>query len=230
MAILMIPGLGCTAALFSSQVEALSSRHDVTIADHQRHSSMSAIAEAILEGAPPHFGLVGLSMGGMLAFEIMRLAPDRVTRVALLNTSARSELPERKAMRAEIIATAKDHGMSAVLDQTFPFWVDASRHDDRSLRDIAGQMLEDTGAEVFERQCRALIDRPDYRGDLPNMHHEAFVIVGAGDVTTPPKLAQEIAGLMPNARLEELPACGHISTLERPDAVSDLLIEFFQDT
>ena len=227
--ILLIPGLGCTAELFAPQISALSGTHQITVGDHGCGGSIQEVAKQILANAPARFAIGGLSMGGMLAMELLRQAPERVSKAVLLNTTARAELPERKHVRAAVMRTAREMGMDKVFEETFPFWVHEDSRNDEQLQIIAQRMLSDTGVDRFIRQCEALIERPDWRSDLPDMKNPTLVIVGDGDALTPPKLAEEIFQLLPNAHKKVIRQCGHISTLERPDEVNALLLDFFAD-
>ena len=128
--IVLVPGLLCTARLYAEQIPALQRLAPVTVADHTRDDSMAAIAERVLADAPPRFALAGLSMGGYVAFEIVRQAPERVARLALLSTSARLDPPEISERRRRQIALAEDGRFGAVAGMQFPLLVHRSRLDD----------------------------------------------------------------------------------------------------
>src|ERR1700756_3323454 len=121
--IVLIPGLGCSARLYGAQIPALWRFGPLTVADHTRDNSMGAIAQRILAAAPPRFALAGLSMGGYIAFEIMRQAPQRVAKLALLDTAATPETPQQTAARKERIALAESGRFVEVLDLLFPLFV-----------------------------------------------------------------------------------------------------------
>src|SRR6516164_3731061 len=126
--IVLIPGLTCTPRLYAEQIPALWQFGPVTVADHRRDDTMAAIARRILAAAPPRFALAGLSMGGYIAFEIVRQAPQRVVKLALLDTGARAETPEQTERRQVVIALAKNGRYAAVPDIAFPLYVHRSRH------------------------------------------------------------------------------------------------------
>ncbi len=226
--IVLVPGLNCSARLYAEQIPALWRFGPVTVADHTRDDSMTAIAARILAAAPPRFALVGLSMGGYIALEIMRQAPQRVAKLALLDTGSRPETPEQTARRRPRIELAKAGHMTEVADVQFPLLVHPSRHGDQSLRNLTRSMAEETGAEAFLRQEQAIIGRPDARKGLAAIKCPTLVLVGDGDELTPPHLSEEIAAAIPGARLAVIADCGHLSTLERPQAVAQALVEWME--
>ena len=225
---LLIPGLIVSARLYEHQIPALWRFGPVMVANHTRGSSMLTLAQAILADAPPRFALAGLSMGGYIAFEIMRQAPERVLRLALLDTSARADTLEQMEGRRGRIAMAQKGEFAAIPGLMFPALVHARRREDAALRAIVEEMGAETGAEAFVRQQTANMGRPDSRPGLAAIKCPTLVLVGDGDELTPPALAQEIAEGIPGARLETVPDCGHLSTLERPEAVTQKLIEWLQ--
>jgi pimeloyl-ACP methyl ester carboxylesterase len=224
---LFVPGLNCSARLYTPLVPALWRLGPIAIADHTREETMQGIAASILAAAPAQFRLVGLSMGGYLAFEIVRQAPERVAKLALLGTSARADTPEQTERRRGLIRLAEDGRFREVNDVLWPILVHESRQGHRALRVIVDAMAEETGPEAFIRQQRALIGRPDSRRDLARIRCPILVAVGDRDLLTPPELSQEIADGIRGARLETIATCGHLSTLERPEVVTRLLVEFF---
>jgi pimeloyl-ACP methyl ester carboxylesterase len=224
--IVLIPGLTCTARLYAAQIPALWQYGPVTVADHRRDDSMAAIAQRILATAPPRFALAGLSMGGYIAFEIMRQARERVVKLALLDTGARSDTPEQTERRKIVIGLAKTGRYSEVPDIAFPVYVHRDRHNDSALKAVVRRMAEETGVEAFLRQQQAIIGRPDSRPGLSSITCPTLVLVGDGDEATPPDLAREIAAGIAGSRLVVIPDSGHLSTLERPDAVTNALVEW----
>src|SRR4051794_14499362 len=155
--IVLVPGLNCSARLYAEQIPALWGFGPVTIADHRRDDSVAAIAAHILATAPPRFALVGLSLGGYIALAIMREAPDRVARLALLDSSARPDTAEQSERRRSMILLAKTGLFSGVPDLLFPVFVDRDRHGDEALRTIVRTMAMETGPEAFVRQQRAIM-------------------------------------------------------------------------
>jgi pimeloyl-ACP methyl ester carboxylesterase len=226
--ILCIPGLGCSARLYAEQIPQLWTVGPVTIAQHGRHDSMGAIARSILASAPERFALIGLSMGGYLSFEIMRQAPERVAKLALLDTTARPDTPEQTQNRRNHIGHAEKSPMADVADALYPRLVHQQRHDDQQLREIVRIMAQETGAAAFIRQEAAIISRPDSRATLSGIRCPTLVLVGDGDQLTPPDRAVEMAHAISGSRLVTVPECGHLSTLERPQQVTDALLELLR--
>lgn len=224
---LLIPGLACTSRLFEPQLPALWQLGPVMVANHTTADSMAGIAQDVLASAPPRFNLIALSMGGYISFEILRRAPERVAKLALLDTASRADLPEQSERRRQLIALAEQDKLIEVNDVLWPVLVHESRQGDRALRALVDEMMLTTGAAGLIRQLQALIGRPDSRPTLPSVRCPTLVIVGEGDKLTPPKVNQEIAEGIPGARLELVADCGHLSTIERPQAVTKLLTDWF---
>jgi pimeloyl-ACP methyl ester carboxylesterase len=226
MQILFIPGLNCTGELYAPQIAALGHAHECQVADHGVADDMGAIAQAILARAPERFALVGLSMGGYVAYEIMRQAPDRVEKLALLDTRAQADSDEDAERRRQTIALAK----SGQFDRLHAiFWqrlVHPARLSDAALEETARRMVRETGPERFIRQQTAVLNRPDYRDGLSAIRVPTMVLVGREDVITPPEHAKALVAAIPGADYVEVPDCGHLSTLERPEAVTAALAAF----
>jgi pimeloyl-ACP methyl ester carboxylesterase len=226
--VVLVPGLNCSARLYAEQIPALWRFGPVMVADHTRDASIAAIAGQILANAPPVFALVGLSLGGYIAFEIIRQAPQRVGRLALLDTSARPDTAELTARRQAPMARARAGKLIEVADESFVFFVHPNRCGDVTLRAVVRAMAEETGAEAYLRQQQAIIGRPDSRPMLGAIQCPTVMLVGEQDRGTPPELAREIAAGIAGALLVVVPDCGHLSTLERPQAVTKALVEWMQ--
>jgi pimeloyl-ACP methyl ester carboxylesterase len=226
--LVLVPGLLCSARLYASQIAALWPQGPVTVADHRRDDSIEAIAARILKDAPPHFALAGLSMGGYVAFAMMRLAPERIARLALLDTSARPDLPEQKAGREKFIAMAQAGKLNDVVETLTPKFLHRDHAKDEGLKKIVRDMAHDTGPDAFVRQQKAIMGRHDSRPLLSEIGCPTLVLVGEGDELTPPELAREIAADILGSRLVVVPSCGHLSTIEKPDAVNHAMIEWLK--
>jgi pimeloyl-ACP methyl ester carboxylesterase len=224
---LLVPGLGCSARLYSPQVEALWRFGPVTVVDHTRDETMEAIATRILEHAPPRFALAGLSMGGFVSFAIMRLAPQRVDRLALLDTNARADVPERMAEREKFIALVQRGRFAEVNGILTARYLHPNHRGERFVK-IVEQMADDVGVEGFIRQQRAIMARPDSRPMLPGIKCPTLVLVGDSDAATPPELSKEMADAIPGAKLVIVKECGHLSTIEQPQAVNAAMAEWLQ--
>jgi pimeloyl-ACP methyl ester carboxylesterase len=226
--VVLVPGLNCSARLYADQIPALWRFGPVQVADHTRDDSMAAIAARILNAAPPRFALVGLSMGGYIALTVIRHAPERVQKLALLDTSARPETPEQTERRKPQIALAQGGRFAEVSALQFPVFVHRNRHGDEALKCRVGAMAEETGAQAFLRQQKAIMTRPDARPLLASIRCPALVLVGDGDELTPPVLSEEITAGITGSWLVVVPDCGHLSTMEEPEAVTKALVDWME--
>lgn len=226
--VVLVPGLNCSPRLYAAQMPALWSFGPVTVADHTREETMAAIAGRILRDAPPRFALIGLSMGGYVAMAMMRAAPDRVAKLALLDTGPRADTPQQTENRRRQIEIAQGGRFADIPGLQWPLLVHKNRQHDAALKEVVVQMAEETGAEAFVRQQRAIQGRPDSRPGLSQIGCSTLILVGDGDQLTPPALAEEMNALIPGSRLVVVPDCGHLSTLERPEAVTRTLVAFMQ--
>jgi pimeloyl-ACP methyl ester carboxylesterase len=221
--VVLIPGLLLTPQLYAPQLEALWADAPVLLANHTRADSMAELARGILAQAPPRFALVGLSMGGYIAFEILRQAPERVARLALLDTAARPDTPDITAGRRTNMQLAQSGRLAEVVDGLIPRLVHPSRVTDAPLLDVIRRMGAQVGVAGYLRQQAAIIARPDSRPMLKDIRCPTLVLVGDADQLTPPERAQEIAAGVRGAELVIVPECGHLSTLERPELVTRAL-------
>jgi pimeloyl-ACP methyl ester carboxylesterase len=228
--LLLVPGLTCSARLWGPQIEALWRFGPVMVADHRRDDSVEAIARRILQDAPPRFALAGLSMGGYIAFAMLRQAPERIVKLALLDTSARPDMPEQTAGREIQIAMAQSGRFAELPEQSIERYLHPDHQSDPVLTGLVRRMAEDTGAEAFVRQMRAIMGRPDSRPLLGAIRCPTLVLVGDGDVATPPEVAREIAAGIAGSTLVVVPQCGHLSTLERPQEVNAALSDWLENT
>jgi pimeloyl-ACP methyl ester carboxylesterase len=221
--LLFVPGLNCTAALFAPQAGALAKGREIMVADIAQDETIAGMAGRALIDAPERFALAGLSMGGYVCFEIMRQAPQRVTRLALLDTSARPDSEEATQHRLRLMRIAEGGRFAEIHPVLWERLVAPSRRADDILESVVRGMMEDTGPEAFVRQQRAIIGRMDSRPGLAGVTVPTLVMVGDSDAITPPGHAQEMARAVPGAVLEVIGDCGHLSSLERPDAVTEAL-------
>lgn len=227
--IVLVPGLGGSARIFLPVVPALWRRGPVQLANHLRDDNIPAIARRILAEAPPRFALAGHSMGGYVAFEIMRQAPERVARLALLNTQARPDNDEAIARRRGLIAGIEAGGFDAGIGALFPGFVHPSRHGDAELRQTVVDLAYDVGPEAFVRQLRAIIARADSRPTLATIACPTLVLTSDQDNTLPSALSAEIAAGIAGATLVTIPDCGHLPMIERPEATAAALVDWLAD-
>lgn len=224
--LMLLPGMMCDARLWASQVAALDL--PVVHADTTRADNFHDMAAQALADAPDEFGVAGLSMGGILAFEIWRQAPGRVTHMALLDTSPHAEVPERKALRPQQIETALAGGLRELaIESLKPLYLaEAHRNDERLLGTILDMAL-DLGPEVFRTQSLALRDRVDSVPTLANITCPTLVMCGDEDTLCPITYHELMASEIPDARLRVIRNCGHLSSLEQPAVVTEELQQLF---
>jgi pimeloyl-ACP methyl ester carboxylesterase len=222
--IVLVPGLRCSARLYTPQLPQLWRFGPVMVGNHTGADTLAAIAHDILATAPPQFALVGLSMGGYIAFEILRRAPDRVVKLALLDTSARADTPEQAQRRQQQIALTRAGRYEDTVTAQFALMVHRCRQADTELWQTYRLMAQETGPEVFLRHQHAISLRVDSRPDLAKIKVPTLVLVGDADGLTPPSHAEEIAAGVEGAQLVVVADCGHLSTLERPEAVTAALV------
>ena len=189
---------------------------------------MDEMATSILRQAPPRFALGGVSMGGYVCMEIMRQAPDRVARLALLDTSARPDTREQSERRHAMLRQARESDFAEWVEETLTSIMHPSRHADAGLRAVNRRMGTAVGLAGFARQTEAAIGRPDSRSSLSAIHVPTLVLVGDADALIPPEHSQEIASLVPGSKMVVIPNCGHSSPLEQPDLVSSALTTWMQ--
>jgi len=225
--LVLVPGVLCDEDLYRDQVPALATHADVSITMEQvRHDTLPDIARAILDAAPARFALCGLSMGGIIAFEIMRQQPARVTRLALLDTNARSILAdERKVREGRMRLVANGH-VDVMIGLQLSRFIPLTRLGDEALVDRVLKMTRRVGAATYLRQERALLQRVDSRPSLAAIACPTMVLCGREDAATPLAMSQEIAAAIPGAVLEVVEDCGHLSTMERPDSVNAALLRW----
>jgi len=221
-ALLLLPGLLCDAALWRQAAADLAPVATCIIADVTRDDSLAAMAERALALAPPRFALAGLSMGGYLAFEILRRAPDRVTRLALFDTSARPDTPLQARRRRGLMALSRAGAFRGVTPRLLPQLLHPENLDG-PIGAAVSAMAARVGRDAFLRQQAAILGRPDSRPDLAGITVPTLVAVGEQDALTPPDRAREIADGVPGARFALIPGAGHLPPLERPAAVTALL-------
>jgi pimeloyl-ACP methyl ester carboxylesterase len=221
--LILLPGLLCDAALWAAQAADLADLCDIAVGDLTRDDSIAAMAERVLTAAPRAFCLAGLSMGGYVAQEIMRQAPQRVERLALLDTNARADTAEQVKTRQELIRLSQAGKFKGVTPRLLPNVIHPSRMDDPTVAGVVLAMAERVGQEAFARQQTAIMTRVDGRGDLAAIRVPTLVLCGRQDLLSPVALHQEMADAIAGARLVVIEDCGHLAPLERPDATTAAL-------
>ena len=226
--LLLIPGMMCDARMWGSIPQTLAPRlvqHHLPIGA----DSMAELAQNLLREAPPRFALAGLSMGGILAMEVLAQAPERLERLALLDTNPRAEQPEVQARRGPQIERALAGGLRAVIrDEMKPNYL-ADGPNRQPILDLCMEMALALGPEVFARQSRALRDRSDRQAALAGFTRPALVLMGARDRLCPRDRHDLMHALMPQSRLVIIAGAAHLPTLERPDETAAALRRWLED-
>lgn len=221
--LLLVPGLLNTARLYDRQVADLSDIADVKVVEVHQHDSIAAMAETVLAAAPERFCLGGFSMGGYVAFEVMRRAAARVDKLALMDTAAIPDTPESTARRRGFIEQTKIGRFKGVQPSLLPLIVHRKRLQDPEVVQPILAMAEEVGAEGFVREQVAIMARADSRPLLATIRVPTLVVVGRQDQTTPLPRAEEMAAGIANARLVVIEECGHMSPIEKPAELSAAL-------
>ena len=225
--LVLVPGLLCDHALWAAQIEHLGDVAEVTVADvtgaESGADSIAAFAEDVLAAAPPKFALAGLSMGGYVSFEIMRRVPERVLKLALVDTHAIPDFPEVVERRRALIDMAQHGRFKGATKRLLKEFLHPDRLLDTALCEAVMAMTERVGREAFFRQQRAIMARPDSRPDLTNFACPSLVLCGRQDTLTTLERHREMADLIPGAKLAVIENCGHLAPMERPEATTALM-------
>lgn len=231
--LVLVPGLMCDAEVWAHQARELSSLTTIEVIDHGLRDGLQTMAEGILEQAPARFALAGHSMGGRIAFEVLRQAPDRVAGVALMDTNYLPRSPEEggdgeAANRYALLDLAKRDGVRAMAAKWVQGMVHPSRLPDTPLIEAIITMMARKTPEVFEAQIRALLNRRDSTPILPQIQCPALILCGRQDAWSVLARHEEMAALIPASRLAVLEDCGHMSTMERPESVTTAMRDWLR--
>lgn len=222
--LVFLPGMMCDARLFGPQRAALSRDRDIIVGDLAGRDTIAGLADKLLSELPDRFALAGLSMGGIVAMAMAGMAPERIERLALLDTNHLTDIPERRTLRdAQLERVRKGELEAVVVEELKPNYLAERNRGKRDLLDLLRAMALDLGEEAFVTQTLALRDRPEQTRALSRWHGPALVLCGAEDRLCPPERHREIAALLHDAELEIVPGAGHITTLEAPDRVTSAL-------
>jgi pimeloyl-ACP methyl ester carboxylesterase len=229
--LVLLPGLMCDHTVWEPQIAALADLADCTVLDWDALDSLVDMADLVLRTAPERFAMAGHSMGGRVAFEVYRKAGERVTHIALFNTNyvplPRGEAGDNEARgRYEMLALAREKGMRVMSKKWLEGMIPSYRQQDSALVENIVQMFERKSPDLFEKQMRALLNRPDASAVLAQIRCPALVLTGTDDAWSPPQRHEEMAAAIPGSRLVLVEKCGHMSTLERPEEVSRAMREW----
>jgi pimeloyl-ACP methyl ester carboxylesterase len=233
--VVLLPGLVCDATVWAHARDALQPRAPVTIATYGTLDSLGAMAAKVLSEAPTRFALAGHSMGGRVALEVLRRAPERIAGIALLDTGvqplAEGEAGRRETTgRHELLQVAQERGMAQMAARWVQGMIWGPRLHETALTAAVIEMFARSSPTVFAAQIRALLARPDASGLLPGIRCPALVLCGEQDNWAPADRHREMAASIPGAQLVLVPECGHMCTLERPEAVTRALLDWHART
>lgn len=226
--LVLVPGLLCDAAVWEPQRAALAGRAELVVADHGSLDSLAAMATRVLDAAPGRFAIAGHSMGGRVAFEVLRQAPARVAGLALLDTACHPLAPgaageQERHGRLALLALARRAGMRAMAREWVQGMVHPLRLGDRPLIDAILAMFERKTPDIFAAQIHALLGRPDASGLLGAIQCPTLVLCGAQDAWALPQGHRDMAAAIGGSTLCEVPGCGHMAPMEKPAEVGAAL-------
>ena len=224
--LVLLPGMMCDARLFEPQIVAVSGTRAVHVAPVGGHDTLAALADEVLAHAPPYFALAGLSMGGIVAMEIIARAPQRVERLALLDTNPLAEATHVATRREPQIEAVMAGRLAQVMREEMKPNYLAEGPRTAAILDLCMAMALDLGPEVFVNQSRALRERADYSASLRAVHVPTLVLCGRQDRLCPVKRHELMASLIPGSRLEIIENAGHLPTLEQPQATTAALVRW----
>lgn len=229
--IYLLCGLLCDEVVWETQAKSLARDHDVRVLSFTRgEDTLAAMAERVLDGAPDSFALAGHSMGGRVALEVMRRAPGRVERLALLDTGYEGPAPGEHEKRALLVDQAAREGIDAIAPAWgLPMLAPGRRSDPvlvKEVFDMVGRM----SPAIYAAQTRALLGRPDATSVLRSVACPTLILCGLQDGWSPPQRHLRMAGLLPRPPLLRLvDDCGHMSMMEQPDAVLDAMRAWLEE-
>lgn len=222
----LLPGLTCDAVVWEHQRAALAPYADIRIADFRGFNSLRAMAEAVLKDAPERFSVAGHSMGGRVAFELIELAGKRIERFAVMDTGVHSVQPDEAGRRLPLLALAEQRGLQAVADAWILPMLHPAHHNDAQLIAALTAMILRNSLDDYHGQVQALLERQDQRPYLARITQQVWLLCGAADTWSPVSQHQHMQQLLQRAELRVVAEAGHMITMEQPEAVSQILLEW----
>jgi pimeloyl-ACP methyl ester carboxylesterase len=226
--IVLIPSQLCTELVFEPQMPVLSSLGRPRVFVQRDHDTVGAMAQSVLDASPERFTLITHGMGGFVAFEMWRRAPQRIRRLVLMSALAPADTPKQTERRMGYIRLVEQGRFDGIIEERIPMLVHPSRTSDAALTAILRRMASDTGPEVFQRQQRAIMARPDSRPILASIACPTMLVFGRQDGITTIEHQNEMRNAIPDVRLEIIEDCGHMMTLEKAGVVNGLLRAFLR--
>lgn len=227
--LVLVPGLLCDRRMWSHQLQHLEELAHCVVPNTTGADTIEGLAQAVLSAVPGRFALAGLSMGGIIAHAVMALAPARVQGLALIGTTARADIPEQTARRRHLIGLTEQGRFAEVPALLMPALLPPARLADTGLVEEVAAMAHAIGPAAFLRQVTAVMHRPDRRAQLAGYRVPTLIVCGREDAITPLEMHAEMAAGIPGSRYAIIEDCGHLSTMERPQAVTALLRLWLQE-
>jgi pimeloyl-ACP methyl ester carboxylesterase len=216
--------------LYAHQIAALGATHDCKVFVFRDHDSMAGMAGQVLSAMPARFTLIGLSLGGYAAFEVIRRALSRLERLVLIDTTAVADHPARREGRRKDIATVQRGGIEALIPELPARWLLPAHVGNPALVALMADMARSVGAQGQFNQQTAMLGRPDSHADLAQVRVPTLVMCGRQDPVTPLADHEAMAACVPGAQLAVIEDCGHLSTIEQPEAVTAALTHWLRTT
>ncbi len=225
----LLPGLMCDEAVWEAQVPGLSEHAEVRIPVFRGFSSLKAMAESVLADAPERFSVVGHSMGGRVAFELLALAGNRIDRFAVMDTGVHPVQPGEAAKRQVLLDAAHRRGLQAVADAWILPMLHPANHGNTALIRKISEMIMRNSVADYEGQVTALLGREDQTPIMAMISHKAWLLCGEADSWSPVSQHEAMLQGIKNAVLKVIPDAGHMCTMEQPDAVTALLVDWLTE-
>ena len=223
--LVLVPGLLCDSLVWKHQLAAFADTHELLVPELSNHTSLEAMASAVLAAAPSQFALAGHSLGGRIALEVVRQAPERVTHLALMDTGVGPPSPHERESRLELVVLGETSGLAAVAERWLPPMLHPARRQEPAFTAPLEAMVTGRSAASFRRQQEALLARPDARPVLGKVRCPTLVLTGREDEWSPPSQHEAIAAAIAGAQLVIVPEAGHFAPLEQPEPVTQALRE-----
>jgi len=216
--------------LFAAQVAALEKEYECAVFAFRYQDSLGAMADHLLANTPQRFTLIGLSLGGYLAFEVIRRQLHRLERLVLMDTTAAADYPARREGRFADIAKVEQGGIEALIPELPARWLHPAHVGRAELKSVMASMAKSIGARGQFNQQSAMLGRPDSHADLERLKVPTLVVCGREDPVTPVSDSEAIAARIRGARLKIIAHCGHLSTIEQPEAVTQAFVGWLRET
>lgn len=225
--VFLLPGLLCDETVWRHQIGALAPQFDVRVPDFRGMDDFREMARLVLQEAPERFSVVGHSMGGRVAMELMAMVPGRIDRFVVMDLGVHAVQPGEREQRMVLVHLAEQLGMEALADVWIPPMVARHRQADAALiGEIRAMVLRST-PEIYRGQIEAALKREDQSLYLPHIRHKALLVCGELDEWSPVAQHQAILDELPDAELAVIPGAGHMVTMEQPEAVNQVLLDWF---